>query len=174
MRKLKSHYLQPARAGNARGRRGGRYIRNRAGHAAVEMALMSPWIFLLFIMVFDLGFYNYAVIATANAARSGMMYTTRSPSYVLDTTTACQIALRELRGMPNVPSTMSTCAANKGAITDANPVAVELAAIAGPDATSLGAGQVAVTYMSPQLFPIPGLMGRMTVTRVAEGRVRDN
>ena len=91
----------------------------------------------------------------------------------------CQIALRELRGLPNVSSTMTVCAANKGAITDANPVAVELSTVPGPDtATSgtatQGAGQVAVTYRSPQLFPIPGLMGRMTVTRVAEGRIRDN
>lgn len=146
----------------------------RSGHAVVEMALMAPWIFLLFIMVFDLGFYNYAVIATANAARAGMMYTTRSAAYVLDTTSACQIALRELRGMPNVSSTTTVCAATKGAITDANPVAVELSTVAGPDATTLGAAQVAVTYRSPQFFPIPGLMGRMTVTRIAEGRVRDN
>lgn len=173
MRKLKSHYSQPATTGNARERGAEFRGRERSGHAVVEMALMAPWIFLLFIMVFDLGFYNYAAIATANAARSGMVYTTRSSAYVLDTTMACQIALRELQGMPNVSST-TTCAASKGAITDASPVAVELYASAGPDGTALGAGQVAVTYRSPQLFPIPGLMGRMTITRVAEGRIRDN
>lgn len=172
MRKLKSHYSDPARLGSSGERRAG--VCRQSGHAVVEMAMMAPWIFLLFIMVFDLGFYNYAAIATANAARSGMMYTTRSSAYVLDTTMACQIALRELRGMPNVSSTATVCAANKNAITDANPVAVELFASAGPDGTTLGAGQVAVTYRSPQLFPIPGLMGRMTITRVAEGRVRDN
>lgn len=169
MRILKSQETQ-----KGTGEAGGRRADSRSGHAVVEMAMMAPWIFLLFIMVFDLGFYNFAAIATANAARAGLMHTTRSSSYALDTTTACQIALRELRGMPNVPGTMTTCAASKGAITDSAPVAVELSTLAGPDATTLGAAQVAVTYRSPQLFPIPGLMGRMTLTRVAEGRIRDN
>ena len=147
---------------------------SRAGHAVVEVALMAPWIFLLFAMVFDIGFYCYAVIATQNAARSGVMHTSRSSSYVVDLTAACQIATRELRGLPNVSAALNTCAASAGAITDSLPIAVAVAAIAGPDATTLGAARVSVSYRSPQLFPLPGLMGRMTVTRIAEARVRDN
>lgn len=145
-----------------------------AGHAVVEVALMAPWIFLLFAMVFDIGFYCYAVIATQNAARSGVMHTSRSSSYALDLTAACQIARQELRGMPNVSVALNNCASSAGAITDALPISVAVAAIPGPDATTLGAARVSVSYRSPQLFPLPGLMGRMTVTRIAEARVRDN
>ncbi len=148
--------------------------RGQCGSAVVELALMSPWLIVLFMVVLDLGMYSYAAIATQNAARSGVMWTSKSSSYVTDTTGACQIARRELRGMPNVPLSLATCAANKGAISDANPIAVETAAIPGPDATTLGAAQVVVTFRTPQLFLLPGLMGRMTLTRIAEARVRDN
>lgn len=154
----------------------GRVIRANpsTGHAVVEVALLSPWIFLLFAAVVDLGFYSYAMIATQNAVRSAVMHTSRSSSYVTDLTGACQVARRELQGMPNVSGSLSNCAASANTVTDAMPIAVTVAAISGPDATPLGAARVAVTYRSPQLFPLPGLMGRLTVTRVAEARVRDN
>ena len=135
---------------------------------------MAPWIFLLFAMVLDLGFYSYAAIATQNAARSGVMHTSRSSSYVTDLTGACEVARRELRGLPNVSGALAVCAASPGAISDSQPIAVQVAAVAGPDATTLGAARVTVTYRTPQLFPLPGLMGRMTLTRIAEARVRDN
>ena len=166
--------VQSVDGGTFRKRSGG--SDSQAGHAVVEVALMAPWIFLLFAMVFDIGFYCYAVIATQNAARSGVMWTSRSSSYVVDLTAACEIARRELRGLPNVSAALNACAPNAAAITDALPIAVEVAAILGPDLplSPFGAAQVSVSYRSPQLFPLPGLMGRMTVTRIAEARVRDN
>ena len=39
-------------------------------------------------------------------------------------------------------------------------------------ADGAAASSVSVTYQSPQLIPIPGLMGRLTVTRTAQMRVR--
>lgn len=146
----------------------------RSGHAVVEVALMAPWIFLLFAAVLDLGFYSYAAIATQNAARSGVMYTSKSTSSVTDLTVACQIARRELIGLPNVSSALTTCVDSAANITDAAPIAVAVAAIAGPDAAPLGAARVTVTYRTPRLFALPGLTGRMTLTRIAEARVRDN
>lgn len=151
-----------------------------SGHAAVELALMAPWIFLLFAMVFDLGFYSYAVIATENAARSAVMYTSASTATASDDTAACTVALRELRGMPNV-SASTTCATTLGGISNSQPLFVDACAsgvaCGGVQFTSVDgatASRVVVTYRSPQLFPIPGLMGRMTVTRYAEARMRDN
>lgn len=136
---------------------------------------MSPWIFLLFIVVFDLGFFNYASIAAENAARSGVMYTSQNESYVNDQTMACQIALRELRGMPNVSAQLTTCPVAEASAVDGSPIAVLARKLAvSRDGAGLGTAQVAVTYLTPQLFPIPGLMGRMRITRVAEARIRDN
>ena len=148
----------------------------QGGHSMVEVALLAPWIFILFAAVFDLGFYSYAVIATQNAARSAAMYTSKSPFYAGDLTGACQIARREMQGLPNVPASLSSCVANAGAITDALPIAVSVDANwAPPDFAPAGScTRVVVTYRSPQMFPLPGLMGRMTVTRIADARVRDN
>lgn len=140
----------------------------QCGHAAVEAALMAPWLFLLFAMVFDIGFYSYAVIGTQNAARSGVMYTSQGTSYVSHLSRACDIALRELRGMPNVSASLTSCAVNN-AVSDANPIAVGVAAITGQD--SWPAARVTVTYRTPPFFYLPGLTSRLTVTRISEARV---
>ena len=160
--------------------------RRERGHAAVETALMAPWIFVLFIAVFDLGFYSYAVIATQNAARSAAMHISRSTTYSGDLTRACLVARRELQGMPNVGPGLAACAANAAAVSDSNPIGVEIQTILENSSGSLTpldapavttsaqwAVRVLVTYRSPKLFPLPGLMGRMTVTRFSEARIRD-
>ena len=43
--------------------------RSESGNSVVEVALMAPWIFFLFVGVFDFGFYAYAGICMENAAR---------------------------------------------------------------------------------------------------------
>lgn len=164
-------------AGRARVRR----RRREHGHAAVEAALMAPWIFLLFLAVFDLGFYSYAVIATQNAARSAAMHISRSTTYVNDWTRACLVARRELQGMPNVGTGLTNCLSNPASVDDNNPIAVQvqtLTQVQAVDAPASAtadpwAARVQVTYRSPQLFPLPGLLGRITVTRFAEARIRD-
>lgn len=158
----------------------------QAGHAAVETALMAPWIVLLFIAVFDLGFYSYAVIATQNAARSAAMHVARSTAYAADFPRACLVALRELQGMPNVGPALTICATNATGVGDGRPIAVEIQTLLDnsignlapqdppPVPTgSLWAIRVLVTYRSPQLFPLPGLMGRIIVTRFSEARIRE-
>ena len=160
--------------------------RREHGHAAVETALMAPWIFLLFIAVFDLGFYSYAVIATQNAARSAAMHIARSTTYMADLPRVCLVARRELQGMPNVGPTLASCAANAAGVSDGQPIAVEIQTIldnSGGNLTPLDpppvttgepwAVRVLVTYRSPQLFPLPGLAGRITVTRFSEARIRE-
>lgn len=159
---------------------------SRRGHAAVESALMAPWIFLLFLVVFDLGFYSYAVISTQNAARSAAMHVSRSTAFAADRTRACLVALRELQGMPNVGPNLTNCANNATGVGDLTPIGVEIQVLRDdsvgsvapqdPPAVptgSLWAVRVLVTYRSPQLFPLPGLMGRITVTRFSEARIRE-
>ncbi len=43
--------------------------RRQRGGSLVEVALLAPWIFFLFVGIFDFGFYAYAAICTQNAAR---------------------------------------------------------------------------------------------------------
>lgn len=128
---------------------------------------MTPWIFLLFLGVFDFGFYAYAAICTANAARVAVLYTSSSPDTAADANRACYYALEELRRLPNVGAGVTTCASL--------PVQVAATAVpAGSAVDGAPASRVSVTYQTIPMFPIPGLMGRMTLTRTAEMRVKSS
>ena len=138
--------------------------RGNRGHAIVEVALMSPWIFLLFIGIFDFGFYAYAAIATQNAADMAALYTSSESATAGGGATACTYALNELNKLPNT-RTVTTCTAYPVIVSaTANPAGC-LPTTAVCDST------VSVTYRTVQLIPIPGLMGQMTFTRTAVMRV---
>jgi Flp pilus assembly protein TadG len=131
------------------------------GHAVVEVALLSPWIFLLFAGTFDMGMYGYAMISTENAARAAVVYTSNTTATAGDTGKACQYALAEMSAVPNVRG-VTTCTSF--------PVIVNAQSVAGIDGAT--ASEVTVTYQTPQLIPIPGLMGRMTINRKIQMRCR--
>ena len=144
----------------------------KRGHAVIEVALMAPWIFMIFMGVFDFGFYAYSMISVTNAARAAALYTSSggtAPGVATVAQFACFYVVEELRMMPNVGSS-TTCSCAAGSCT-AGPITVQTPAYTGP-AMSPGsdtgaAAQVSVTYTSPQLFPFPGMTGLLTLTRTA-------
>ncbi|MEQ1885492.1 MAG: TadE family protein [Bryobacteraceae bacterium] len=155
-------------------RRGAVSIRRpERGSAIVETALLAPWIFFLFIGVFDVGFYNYAVIATQSAARAAAMATSGdstlgSAQYQI---LACAAAKDELARMPN-NTFASTC--NAAPLT-VSQVTSAKAACPDYDVSYPAAGeactQVTVSYQTVPLIPIPGVLpGRLTITRVVRMR----
>ncbi len=148
--------------------------RSQGGHAAVEVALMAPWIFLLFVAVLDFGFYAYAGIATADAARVAALHTSAGAGSAADSQAACEYVLAELRNMPNLGSAACSCA---GAGCIAGPATVSAIALDGVDSIAgqppVPASQVTVTYTTPQLFPLPWMLGQMTFTRITQMRVRE-
>ena len=129
---------------------------------------MAPWLFLLFLGVFDFGFYAYAGIATADAARIAALYTSSTVSTAADSTTACAYVLQALRDLPNVGSGVNTCTAT-------DPVQVSATSQTATDPVygtiTYTYSTVTVTYKTIPLFPIPGLMGQMAITRTAQMRV---
>jgi len=136
--------------------------RSERGHAMMEAALLLPWVLFLFAGILDLGFYNYSLISTQNAARVAAWYTSQSTTTSTDSTTACTYALAELSAMPNVGSSVTTCSAA--------PVVVSATQVTGADGDL--ASQVTVSYTSPQLFPIPGAMaGQFTFNRTVQMRL---
>lgn len=146
-----------ARNSNAKIRR-----KKQKGHAVLEAAFLMPWIIFLFVGAFDMGFYCYALICIENAARVGAMYTSSSSTTVSDASTACTLALGEMNYMSNLAGVTSCTSL---------PLIVTANSVTGPD--SAPASEVAVTYQSNQMIPIPGLlMGRLTLTRRAQMRVR--
>jgi Flp pilus assembly protein TadG len=128
----------------------------------MEMALLMPWVFLLFIGVVDWGFYAYSLISMQAAIRSAVLYTSSSTSNASDSSGACTLVLSELRDLPNIGPGVTTCTSNP---------TVTATAVTGPDLQP--ASQVTVTYQSISLIPIPGLLTKQfTITRSSKMRVR--
>jgi Flp pilus assembly protein TadG len=134
----------------------------RRGHAVVEVALMAPWIFLLFAGALDYGFYAYAMISVENAARVAALHTSTSPELAANSDAACALILAELRPLPNIGDAVNGCAAA--------PLEVSAEAVTGADSSP--ASRVTITYETVHLIPIPGLRGQMRMTRTAEARMR--
>jgi len=135
--------------------------RKKRGAAMMELALLSPWIFFLFIGLFDWGFYAYSVITleTATRAAAGWNAGHNTPG---DNVTACSIVTNEMQSLTNMNG-ISICGGT-------SPVSVSASQVAGPDGHDTA--QVAVTYTTPSLIPIPGLLAKkFTITRVVKMRL---
>jgi len=136
--------------------------RNLRGQAIIEATLLIPCLVFLFVGTFDMGFYCYDLITVENAVRVAAEYTATSSFTASDSATACSLALKELANIPNL-SSVSSC----GSL----PLKVNASAVTAADGSA--ASQVSVQYQSSLYIPIPGLLtGRLTITRVAEMRLR--
>jgi Flp pilus assembly protein TadG len=135
--------------------------RKTRGGAMLELALLSPWIIMLFIGALDWGFYGYSLITLENAARAAVLYTSQKTANASDTTTTCTILLNEMSTLPNM-GTVTTC--------NSSPLVLSLSSPNGPDGAS--ASQVSVTYTTPAMIPIPGLLAKQfTITRTVKMRI---
>lgn len=138
--------------------------RQSRGVAMMELALLSPWVFFLFIGALDWGFYSYALISLQSATRSAALYASTSSTTAIDSDTACNIALAEMKSLPNIGTAVTSCGSN--------PV-VTSASVTGPDGAA--AAQVTVRYQSITMIPIPGLLKKQfTITRVVTMRLRNS
>jgi len=144
------------------------------GHSIVEFSLFLPWVLFLFAGAFDWGFYSWALVSTENAARVAAMYTSTNVGTAADSKGACTYALAELAYAPNVaanPGVNSTTPTTGSTGCSAAPVTVVASAVTGPDGSN--ASQVSVTYQTPVLIPIPGLLpSQISITRVVQMRLR--
>ena len=131
------------------------------GHSVIEVSFLAPWIFFLFVGTLDFGFYAYSISSVENAARVAVMQTSQDTTTQTNGALACQYALNELNSLPNTRS-LSTC----GSL----PVTVTASAVVDADGDQ--ASSVAVTYQTISMIPIPGLTGRLTLTRNAQMKLR--
>ena len=136
----------------------------------VELSLMMPWLFFLFVGALDFGFYSYSLIAVQNAARvaalkAGGVYDNYVQALVdpsLVESRACRSVRDELQKMPNFAALPLEC--------DGSPLDVRVTPFL--DADGKAALRVAVGYKTIPLIPIPGMVpGQMTMTRTASIRV---
>lgn len=133
------------------------------GGSAMEMAMLMPWFVFLFIGAFDWGYYAHALISVESAARVAALYTSTSSTTAANAAQACTYALEELRVVPNIGSSLTTC--------DSLPAIVTAVAKTGVDGQP--ASEVALTYRTVSVIPIPGVLaGQTTFYRVVQMRLR--
>src|SRR5579859_2224741 len=109
--------------------------RREAGSSIVEIALLAPWIFFLFVGIFDFGFYSYAAICTQSAARAVAMAAAQTADASV---TPCNAALGEMRMLPNVGYNRSFACGSGTTVTKAAPVAVCVGTLSATAATVCG------------------------------------
>ena len=133
---------------------------------------MMPWIFFLFVGVFDFGFYSYAAITTQNAARVAAMAGALG-SGAPNATATCNLVVAEMNSLPDtqtyVPGTY-VC------LYDTPPTNTQRIAINTPttEVESDGSTAVVITVMfrPMAMIPIPGMFnGPVTVYRTAKAPV---
>ena len=130
----------------------------------VELALLSPWIIFLFIGVLDWGFYAHAVITLENATRAAAVYASGSSTAYTETGNLCTILLNEMASLSNMQS-VTTC----GGTSPVSLSSTQLTGSDSPDGNT--AVKMSVTYTTPQMIPIPGLLaGKFTLTRTLKMR----
>ena len=132
-----------------------RSLKSRRGGSVLEMALLMPWFVFLFVGAYDWGFYAHALISTESAARVAALYLASGPA---SSSQACTYALEELRIVANVGSSVTTCSALPVIVTSSCTTTA-----------SLSTAQVAVTYQTLSLIPIPLLLeSQATFYRVVQ------
>lgn len=131
----------------------------KRGSAIVEMALLAPWIFFLFVGALDWGFYAYSLITLETATRSAALYESgQSSTSNVTSSGACTIVLNEMSTLINMGS-VTSCATS--------PLVVS----ATTDTNTDGANEavVSATYTTPQMVPVPGVLsGKFTITRTVK------
>jgi len=137
--------------------------KNRAGQSVVEVALMAPWIFFLFVGVIDLGFWCYSLVSFENGTRAAGLYASTHPlppsstqNDVLGLQTQLQkVACAEMTYVINIQ-------ADCGNVSVSTPVAtINTAPI--PNHVSF-----LVTAPVVPMIPIPGLLQAGNISRRVE------
>lgn len=130
----------------------------------VELALLSPWIIFLFIGVLDWGFYAHAIITLENATRAAAVYASTGASAYTETSNLCTILLNEMGSLGNMQN-VTTC----GGTSPVSFTSTQITGASSPDGNT--AIQMSVTYTTPQMIPIPGLLAsKFTLTRTLKMR----
>jgi Flp pilus assembly protein TadG len=139
-----------------------KFVRKTRGAAMMELALLSPWIIFLFIGVLDWGYYAFSLITLENATRVAAVFASSSTNNYNQTSNICTILLNEMGSLSNMQG-VTTCSSS--------PLTFSSTLVAsGPDGSN--AAQMSVTYTTPQMIPIPGLLAKQfTVTRTVIMRI---
>jgi len=138
---------------------GSKTTRKERGSTMLEMALLAPWIFFLFVGALDWGFYAYSLISLETATRTAALYEAAQAS--TSSSVACTIVLNEMSTLINMTN-VASCGSS--------PMVVSASTDTNTDGTNEAV--VSATYTTPQMIPIPGVLsGKFTITRTVKMKV---
>jgi len=130
--------------------------RRRGGNSVIEVTLMAPWIFFLFVGVLDFGFYAYSFISTENAARAAVLLTSKSKVAATDQADACAIVLQELAWAAYGRYFPPAC--------NAAPLVVNATFVPmGTNNAPADSAQIEVQFTTVTMVPIPGALSNLFV-----------
>ena len=133
----------------------------------MEVALIAPWIFFLFVATLDFGFYAYWLMAVTNASRSAALEASRSG---ISQSAACNRVINEMRGVLGwqVADASGACASP--------PLTVTVAMLddtTTPTSADLNRSVLAsVTWETVPVIPVPGIVNQFTIRRDTEMRMQ--
>lgn len=156
------------------------------GQAVLEVTLLMPWIFFLFVGVLDFGFYSYQAICVENAARAAAVQI--SANFAGLSGIGCSIAVLEMNRLTNVANNATPCTDGSTSVSAGTPMAVNVlrldktttpkcadcdcSLVPATTCNAASSVQVAVTYQSPQMVSIPGILtNQLMIRRLAEVRI---
>jgi Flp pilus assembly protein TadG len=140
-------------------------LNSKKGNSLIEFIFVVPWYVFLFTGSFDCGIYSYALVVTQEGARMAAVNASQNSSLAANAGAACTYVIGSLQGLPNM-SGVNACGTA--------PIPINVTATyglaTGPDGGPMTT--VTATYTTPQLIPIPGLPGQLTITKTVKMRVR--
>jgi len=167
--------------------------RTEKGQAAIEMALILPFLLWIIINVVNFGALFYACITISNAVRAGadfmsmmgaspmmgMHYETVGGNIALVPITGSDVATHVKADIANLPNasaaTVLVCSNNNGHVQ--KPLDACLATVTDPQINTSVVGQVTVQYTYKPLLPFVDFMGypltlkEMQIARTATTRL---
>jgi Flp pilus assembly protein TadG len=143
-----------------------RFLASRSGGAAVELAVVFPFLLLLVAGVVDFGRVFYTSVAVANAARAGAEYGSRNFEAPTDTAGMRQFAQQD----GNEVGTLAISARYycRCGATTSNPPCAACNGGAAPDVFV----EVTASRTVDFLLPYPGLPSSFAVSRKATFRTQ--
>jgi Flp pilus assembly protein TadG len=132
------------------------------GQALVELAILAPWIFFLFISVVNTGFCLVAAISVQNAARAAALYISSGSTVPASSaaSAACTVVTNQLQGLSNHGFFNGSCSSSGPLQVTASQTTTQ--------------ATVTVNYQTISLIPFPGFSGTYMIARSATYPTRVN
>jgi len=145
----------------------------RRGAVMVEFAMTAVLLLVMALCTFDLGFYAYAFISIQNAARSAALHNSGGLGSAADQSTACEIAIRETEGLPNIDqAAVSGCSEAPLQVSSALCEGTTSCLGSTTSADGEHAAVVQIAYTLPPLFRITQAWPA-SISRTVQMKVRN-